>query len=135
MRSTPTLAAAVLVAACGATPGVGPHPTPAPVLADGERFGTLTYKELPAAMSVEAYLGVEFTLENDGGGALALEAGEAVSRGALVQAAGQRVALRCTVQAPVQPEPGSAYPTGLDGAPLPRPAFCRVTSLRTLPGR
>ncbi|MEZ4384128.1 MAG: hypothetical protein R3A79_22535 [Nannocystaceae bacterium] len=106
-------------------------PEAAPGSAAITREGVLDYQELPRTKSVEAYMGVEFTLRGDGE-ETALAASEGVPREALVAHAGRRVRVTCTPREPTPADPRESAPTRPDGAPLERPAKCAVSALTAL---
>jgi hypothetical protein len=87
--------------------------------------GTLTYRPLPKAQSVEAYEGVEFRLDD-----LPLAPSAAVGPAALIALDGRKVEVVCVMKAQSLPRPDEAYPMGADDRPLPRPARCEVLSVR-----
>ena len=91
--------------------------------------GTLEYRELPSARSVEAYLGIEFVLTDAEGTEHVLAESDAVPHAELVARDGQRVVVTGRWFEPEPPDPRSSYPTGPDGGPLERPGRYAVTSL------
>ncbi len=124
-----------LGAACGSSetkPDEAPAPTD-PAAAPGEITveGPLKYTELPRTKSVEAYMGVEFSVEVDGKRTV-LAASEKVSREQLLALDGKRVKLHCAQQPASTPNPMESAPMGPDGKPLQRPAECKVSWLKAL---
>lgn len=107
----------------------GPVPTSPPDLAPGERRleGQLAYKPLPTEKSVEAYLGVEFTIDI-GTEKVVLGASDTVSRESLEAAAGKRATVVCTMRPGAVPRPEESYPMEGD-QPMKRPDVCVVRSL------
>ncbi|MEM7159040.1 MAG: hypothetical protein AAF799_39750 [Myxococcota bacterium] len=103
--------------------------------ADGsvEHEGTLEYTPLPQTKSMEAYMGVEFTLHHADGEETVLGASEAVTHEALEAAAGKTVRVGCIPQEATPPDPQESAPIGPDGAPLDRPGQCVVQRLEELP--
>lgn len=92
--------------------------------------GTLRYRPLPPVMSVESYLGVEFSLLLPSGGSIALRPGAAFSA-QLEALDGREVTLRVRQEPPPPSSPFEAAPLGPDGRPLGRPVFHEV--LEVLP--
>ena len=119
-----------LLMACSASSEVAPTAEVTPTAAVGERRleGTLKYTPLPAAKSVEAYLGVEFTLDI-GREKVVLGASDTVPRERLEAAADTRVKVVCTLRPGRVPEPYEAYPVDMDGKPMKRPDVCVVSAL------
>ncbi len=115
--------------AAGEPPPTDTEPAPASGLVTRE--GQLEYTELPRTKSVEAYMGVEFTLKGEGE-PLVLAASETVSHDSLVARHGERVRVECTPKKPTPPDPNSSYPTDMDGKPLERPTKCVVSKLTAL---
>lgn len=130
----PALALALL---CGCAAGEEPPAAPptrdareAPLREGATRLaGRLTYRELPATRSVEAYLGVEFVLTDDAGREHVLAPSDAVPHDALARRDGQRVEVSGEWYVPQPPPPGSEYPIDADGQPLARPGRYRVLTL------
>ncbi|MCA9515701.1 MAG: hypothetical protein KC635_12215 [Myxococcales bacterium] len=89
--------------------------------------GTLHYKELPATKSVEAYMGVDLTLDRgDDQAPLPLTGSDVWPHDRLVALDGKRVSLACVMKEATPPRPDEQYPTDMDGKPLQRPAKCAV---------
>lgn len=140
MRRTLTLSLLLLALGCPAPEEATPAPadkppatsTSAPAATRLE--GTLHFRELPPTRSVEAYMGVEFTLVDAAGVEHPLEPSASVSRDDLMARDGQRVAVTGAWRQPPPPDPRSAYPTGPDGAPLERPARLQVATLEPFDG-
>lgn len=154
MRSLPLVAvtAALLVAvACAKAPATGDEPTvdvpvatpsatpvatTAPTTAapaPAQTFtGKLAYTPLPATMSVEAYMGVEFTVAAESGDVV-LDESPTVSRDALIALDGKNVTVTCVLE-PIKPpvDDGGAHPIDGNGDALPRPQKCAVTSIAGL---
>lgn len=106
--------------------------SPAPAPPDVRTLeGTLIYAPLPPTRSVEAYMGVEYTLKT-GDDVHVLGASDAVPAEALRAQDGKRVRVQCTMVEAAAPSPTESYPVGPDGAPLLRPARCRVQTLTAL---
>lgn len=100
-----------------------------PTGATRELEGTLRFKPLPEGKSVEAYLGVEFTLEA-GGEVVVLGPSERVSREVLEAANGRRVKVSCAMREGAVPRPDESYPMEADGSPMKRPDVCVVQQLQ-----
>ncbi|MCU0655593.1 MAG: hypothetical protein MUF64_09965 [Polyangiaceae bacterium] len=83
--------------------------------------GRLQFRELPAVKSVQAYEGVEFSLQGEGGESLALTPA-AVPRERLQALDGKQVELRVRRVEGAAPSPLEQAPLGPDGKPLRRPA-------------
>ena len=104
-----------------------PPPPAAP--AEETHTGTLKYTPLPPTMSVEAYMGVEYTLESEGG-KVVLGASESVNAEALEAMDGKNVTVKCTKEAAAPPEDDNmAHPIDQEGEALPRPQKCLVSSI------
>lgn len=110
-------------------PEVAPVDAGLPTGASRELEGTLRFQPLPETKSVEAYLGVEFTLEA-GGEVVVLGPSERVSREVLEAASGRRVKVSCTMREGVVPRHDESYPMEADGSPIKRPDVCVVQSLQ-----
>lgn len=111
------------------TPEVAPVDAGVPTGTTRELEGTLRFQPLPEAKSVEAYLGVEFTLES-GGEVVVLGSSERVSREVLEAANGRRVKVSCTMREGTVPSPHESYPMEADGSPMKRPDVCVVQALQ-----
>lgn len=122
-----------LIAACTTSQPHAPEVAPVDAgLAAGatrELEGTLRFQPLPESKSVEAYLGIEFTLEA-GGEVVVLGSSERVSREVLQAASGRRVKVSCTMREGAVPSPDESYPMEADGSPMKRPDVCVVQSLQ-----
>lgn len=122
-----------LMAACTTsqphTPEVATVDAGLPTGATRELEGTLRFQPLPESKSVEAYLGVEFTLEA-GGEVVVLGSSERVSREVLEAANGRRVKVSCTMREGAVPSHDESYPTEADGSPMKRPDVCVVQTLQ-----
>ncbi len=112
-----------------AVPVLGSHTRDA-AAASGVRElrGTLRYKPLPQTKSLEAYHGIEFTLES-GAEVVALDTSDAVSHELLEALNGQFVVVTCTPRTMALPTPTEAYPVDPNGSPVPRAARCDVTAI------
>lgn len=102
---------------------------PSPMAASLSYSGKLTYTELPATKSVEAYLGVEFTLTT-ASGPVVLDSSDNVSHDALIALDGKTIEVQCSPRRPRPPSPDESYPMGPDGQPLARPTKCVVYSVQ-----
>ncbi len=126
------LALVLALAGCTSPKDDAPRDGPAATAtesAEKHLTGTLRYKALPQTMSVEAYLGVEFTLTDAEGAEHVLAPSDAVPHEALVARDGQRVTVTGEWFVPPPPDEGSAYPTDANGKPLARPGRYRVLAL------
>lgn len=110
-------------------PEVAPVDAGLPTGASRELEGTLRFQPLPESKSVEAYLGVEFTLET-GGEVVVLGPSERISREVLQAASGRRVKVSCTMREGAVPRPDESYPMEADGSPMKRPDVCVVLQLQ-----
>lgn len=112
----------------GEAAAAAPHSGSAPAELSYE--GVLHYKALPMTKSVEAYLGVDLTLERGDGEAPLPLAGSAIwPHDRLIALDGKRIAVDCVMQPGAAPRAEESAPMGPDGAPLPRPAKCAVQRL------
>lgn len=91
--------------------------------------GTLKYTEIAPRKSVEAYMGVEFTLVTSDGEHV-LKATDRVSREALVALDGKAVEVVGVLVKPRKPCPWEQYPTGMNGEPLERPDAYHLLSAK-----
>ncbi len=106
---------------------------PAPVAGAERITGTLVHDPIDyERKSVRAYLGDDLRLEGDGQ-TFVLDGSDAVSREALIAAAGKRVALHAVRKAATVPRPDEQYPMDMDGKPLARPDRWQVVRLEVLP--
>ncbi len=116
---------------CGGSARLEP-PAPAAAEAGEPLRGRLVHEPIePGAQSVEAYLGIEFFLEVDGG-RIDLRPTEAVPAEALAALAGRRVELTGATRPGVAPPPELAAPLGPDGLPLLQGGGFAVASVRPL---
>jgi len=83
--------------------------------------GTLHYKAIEPRKSVEAYLGVEFTLDADGTEHV-LKPTDRVSRDALIALDGKPVEVTGVLVEGSKPCSWEQYPMDMDGKPMKRPA-------------
>jgi hypothetical protein len=105
-------------------PEAKPEANPEPVTWKG----TLDFTDNSGRMSVENYLGADFTLATDHGPIILAESA-AVPRDALIAMKGHGVTVTCIPRTSAPPDPDSQYPIGADGLPLPRPSRCEVTAI------
>jgi hypothetical protein len=136
------LALFVFLAACSSNPAAPDAAQPArptdtppvsaapasPPSAERRLEGQLAYTPLPQTKSVEAYLGVEFTLDT-GTEKVVLDDSDAVPRARLEAAAGKRATVVCKMRPGTVPDPNESYPMNPDGTPMKRPDVCVVSSL------
>lgn len=125
------LALVVVLSGCKGEPSTGAPEGGAPATpaaAEADLEGTLRFRELPQAQSVQAYDGVEFFLTDAAGAEHALEPSDAVPRDALRAQDGKRVKVHGVWRAPPVPE-GGAAPIGPDGEPIPPRGRHRVSVL------
>ncbi len=94
--------------------------------------GLLTHKEIEPTMSVEAYLGNEFILEQDGGATTVLRPSASVTRETLLALAGKRVEVGGGMVEGKAPSPEEAAPME-NGKPMLRGAGFEVRSINVLP--
>ncbi|HRE88941.1 MAG TPA: hypothetical protein PK095_07325 [Myxococcota bacterium] len=110
------------------TPEVAPADAGLPAGATRELEGTIRFQPLTESKSVEAYLGIEFTLES-GGEVVVLGPSERVPRAVLEAANGRRVKVSCTMREGAVPSSHESYPMEADGSPMKRPDVCVVGAL------
>lgn len=99
----------------------GPVKVDLDALAAKTLAGTVHYKAIEPRKSVEAYLGVEFTLDADGT-AHVLRPTDRVPRDALIALDGKAVEVTGVLVEGSKPCSYEQYPMDMDGKPLKRPA-------------
>ncbi len=90
--------------------------------------GRLIHTPLSEEKSVEAYLGVEFSLRV-ANRTVVLSTSETVTRADLLAAKDTDVKVTCTMRRGSVPSEHESYPMEGDGSPMRRPDTCQVTSL------
>lgn len=119
------LSLVVSLAACSA-PSAPSGPEDAPVAPDARTYvGTLRHHPPPATKSLEAYHGIELSLDL-GDESVPLGVGPGVDGDGLKALAGRQVALTCVPRGPTAPDPAESYPIDADGNAIPRAARCMV---------
>lgn len=128
------LSLVVSLAACSAPSGPSGPPSPSapsapsPTAPDARtQVGTLRHHPLSDTKSLEAYHGIELSLDV-GDESVALGVGPGVDGDALKALAGRQVALTCVPRGPTAPDPAESYPIDADGRAIPRAARCVVLS-------
>ena len=124
------LSLVVSLAACSApsAPSAPSGPEDAPVAPDARTYvGTLRHHPPPATKSLEAYHGIELSLDL-GDESVPLGVGPGVDGDGLKALAGRQVALTCVQRGPTAPDPAESYPIDADGGAIPRAARCVVLS-------
>ena len=112
----------------------GPEPDCGEVKVDlegGERktlAGTLRFTPIPPTKSVEAYMGVEFVIE-DGADKHVVSETAKVSRETLEGLADKKVEAKGVFAKGAKPCPHESYPTGMNGEPLERPGRYHLVSI------
>jgi hypothetical protein len=90
--------------------------------------GRLIHTPLPEEKSVEAYLGVEFSLRI-ANRSIVLSPSDTVTRDDLLAAKDTEVKLTCIMRRGAVPSDHESYPMEGDGSPMKRPDTCQVTTL------
>jgi len=90
--------------------------------------GRLIHTPLPEEKSVEAYLGVEFSLRV-ANRTVVLSTSDTVTHDDLLAAKDTEVKVTCIMRRGSVPSEHESYPMEGDGSPMKRPDTCQVTSL------
>jgi hypothetical protein len=90
--------------------------------------GTLRYTPIPPTKSMEAYMGVEFVIE-DGADKHVVSETAKVSRETLEGLADKKVEAKGVFAKGAKPCPYESYPTGMNGEPLERPGRYHLISI------